>query len=55
MTAYGEGYFKVLEKINNDYLGMHNLNTLSHIENKIKCYKQFSSQPHEYYECFTQI
>jgi hypothetical protein len=55
MTTYGEGYYKVMERINKQFLGLHNLNALGHLERKIQCYSQFSSQPHEYYECFFQV
>lgn len=55
MATYGEFYYKVLEQISNDYLGLHNLNNLQQLEAKIKCYQQFSNKPHDYYECFRNI
>lgn len=55
MTTYGSAYFNVLEKISNQFLGLHNLNSLTHLENKLKCFTQYSNQPHEYYACFMQV
>lgn len=55
MTTYGEGYYRVMERISQQFLGLHNLNSLAHLERKIHCYQQFPSQPHEYYECFFKV
>lgn len=55
MATYGSGYYNVLEKVSQKYLGLHNLNSLNHLDNKIKCYNKFSNQPHEYYACFMEI
>ena len=46
MTTYGEGYYRVMERISQQFLGLHNLNSLAHLERKIHCYQQFPSQPH---------
>lgn len=35
-----------MEKINNQYLALHNLNSLKQIEKKINCYNQYSQKPH---------
>lgn len=55
MATYGEFYFKVLERTNKDYQGLHNLTYLDQIERKINCYNQYATKPHDYYECFRDI
>ena len=44
-----------MERISQQFLPLHNLNSLSHLEAKLNCYQQFSNKPHEYYECFFQV
>lgn len=44
-----------MERISQQFLGLHNLNSLAHLERKIQCYSQFAAHPHEYYECFLQV
>lgn len=52
MATYGEFYFRVLEHVNNGYLGLHNLSELDQFDKKTKCYKDFEKEPNKYYECF---
>ena len=54
MAVSGESYYKLLEMVNNQYLGLHNLNQLRHVESKIACYDKFLNKPSDYYECFIQ-
>lgn len=55
MAAYGSGFYTVLEKVSEKYLPLSNLNSLNHLDHKIKCFNKFSNQPHEYYACFMAI
>jgi hypothetical protein len=55
MSSYGEGYYRVMEGISQQFLPLHNLNALSHLEAKLACFTQFAARPHEYYECFFQV
>ena len=49
MATYGEFYYKMLERINVDYMGLHNLSALDVLDRKIKCYSQFGKEANKYY------
>lgn len=44
-----------MERISQQFLPLHNLNSLTHLDAKLACYNQFSTMPHEYYECFFRV